>query len=169
MPSVASYAGTLRCIGQALQRQEIVVFELKSYASDFRLQCGDPNPPYTNLIQLSYTVDDIEALDQEGQTRRGRRSSNAVQFDSLPEVLRALGNYVDSKLAYLWRIYNADQSSYDPSIELEYETRARRLQAEKLPLSSILEMSTRMYKRRTKTTNPIDIFTGRGLDPARHR
>jgi len=29
MPSVASYAGTLRCIGQALQRQEIVVFELK--------------------------------------------------------------------------------------------------------------------------------------------
>jgi len=36
MPSVASYAGTLRCIGQALQRQEIVVFELKSYASDFR-------------------------------------------------------------------------------------------------------------------------------------
>ena len=162
MPSVASYAGTLRCIGQALQRQEIVVFELKSYASDFHLQCGDPNPPYTNLIQLSYTVEDIEVLDQEGQARRGRRSSNDVQFDSLPEVLRALGKYVDSKLAYLSRICNADQSSHDPSIELEYETRDGRLQAEKLPMSSILEMSTRMYKKRTKTPNPSDIFIGRG-------
>jgi hypothetical protein len=54
------------------------------------------------------------------------------------------------------------QSSHDPSIELEYETRDSRLQAEKLPMSSILEMSTRMYRRRTKTRNPSDIFIGRG-------
>jgi len=49
-----SYAAAFRCIGQELQSQNIEVFELKSYASEFRLQCGDPNPPYTGVIEMLF-------------------------------------------------------------------------------------------------------------------
>jgi hypothetical protein len=150
MPDVATYAGALRCIGQALQKQEIVAFELRTYGYDFRLQCGYPNPPYRNVIHLSYSLQDLEALERQGQARRGR-PYNGVQFNSLPEVLRTLGKYVDDKVGHVWRVCNADQSITDPTIELEYETRDRHVHAEKLPLSLISEMSMRMYKRRTKS------------------
>src|SRR6266545_8251512 len=67
-----NYAGALRCIGQALQSHEIEVFELSSFANEFRVVAGDPNPPYTALIKLNFSVQDIEILDREGQARRGR-------------------------------------------------------------------------------------------------
>jgi hypothetical protein len=40
-----NYARALRCIGQALQTRNIEVFELKTDANEFRVQCEDPNPP----------------------------------------------------------------------------------------------------------------------------
>ncbi|HEU4344692.1 MAG TPA: hypothetical protein VFU31_24315 [Candidatus Binatia bacterium] len=148
MPDITSYAAALRCIGQALQRQGIIVFELQVYDYDFHLHCVDPNPPYT--IHLSYSLKDLEALERQGQAKRGRPSTG-VRFNSLPEILRTLGKYVDEKGGSVWRICTADQSVRDPTIELEYKTRDRHLQAETLPLSLISEMSMRMYKRRTES------------------
>ncbi|HXG49781.1 MAG TPA: hypothetical protein VNN77_00040 [candidate division Zixibacteria bacterium] len=151
MPYVYGYGGALRCIGQALERQEIVVFDLKSYACEFRLECGDPRPPYARIVRLSYSVADLERLEAEGRARR-RMGSSPVDFGSLPEILRAVGSYIDHRSGHLLRVCNA---RVEPVIEVEYETMGRRLQHELLPLPAILEASTRMHQKRVKAQGGI--------------
>jgi hypothetical protein len=75
-----NYAVALRCIGQALQRQNIEVFELQSDGDDFRVQGANPNPPYIGLIELRFSLDDIKILDREGQAQR-RQSKSEFRFD----------------------------------------------------------------------------------------
>lgn len=152
-----NYAAALRCIGQALQNQNIEVFELKTNVKEFRVQAGDPNPPYSALIELHFSPDSIEILDREGQARR-RQSNSEFRFDSVPEILRALGAYVDSKHGHLRRLSNCclpDQGD----LEIEYQTRAGDVQTENLPMSFVREACVRMYKRRTRVSNPIDMIT----------
>jgi hypothetical protein len=154
-----NYAGALRCVGQALQDQSIEVFELRSYGDEFRVQGGDPNPPYTALIELNFSNDDIKILDREGQARRGE-SSGEVRFDSVPEILRALGAYIDNKRANLRWVNNSCSTPSDyPVIEVEYQTRAGDLQFETLTMNFIHDASVNMYKRRTQISNPINILT----------
>jgi len=154
-----NYAGALRCIGQALQNQKIEVFELRTHADEFRLQGGDPNPPYIALIELRFSIEDIKILDREGQARR-RQSNAEIRFDSLPEILRAGGEYIDNKRGYLRRVNNSSSSSFDgSSVEIEYETRAGDVQSKTLAMSFIREAAVRMYKRRTRFSNPISILT----------
>lgn len=86
-----NYAAAFRCIGQELQSKNIEVFELKSHADEFRLQCGDPNPPYVRIIDLSFSKENIEIIDREGRKRRGQ-STGEIRFDSIPEILRTVGS-----------------------------------------------------------------------------
>jgi hypothetical protein len=154
-----NYAGSLRCIGQSLQSQNIEVFELKFNVNEFRLQCGDPNPPYTGLVDLKFSIDDIAILDREGQARRGQLSTE-IRFDSLPEILRAIGEYIDSKRGMLQRISNICTANLDNrTLESEYENRAGDVQSETLTLSFIREIAVHMYKKRTRLSNPIGFLT----------
>jgi hypothetical protein len=160
MNYLANYAAALRCIGQVLQNHAIEVFELKSHANEFRVQAGDPKPPFVGLIELSFSPENIQILDREAQARR-RQMNGEVRFDSLAEVLRAVGEYLDGKRAHVRRIDNSDSSLSDqPFVEIEYETRGD-VQLERLALSSIREASVRMYKRRTRNTEPVSIFSRR--------
>jgi hypothetical protein len=153
-----NYAGALRCIGQALQNQNIEVFELKTEANEFRVEGADPNPPYTSLIKLNFSIDDIKIIDREGQARR-RRSKSEFRFDSLPEILRAVGKYVDDKRAARLRWVNNCCLSDKDEIEIEYQTRAGDIRAETLSISAIRETAVDMYKRRTRLPNPIGMVT----------
>ena len=117
---------------------------------------GDPNPPYTALIKLNFSVQNIEILDREGQARRGQ-STTDVRFDSVPEVLRAVGEYLDHKRGYLRRVDNS--SSSEAAVEIQYQTRAGDVQTENLATSLIHETCVHMYKRRTRRTNPISILS----------
>jgi len=90
VPLNFGYAGVLRCIGQASQKQTIDIFELKSYADEFRLQAGDPNPPYIALIEMRFSIAQIEVLDREVKMRRGQ-SNDGIRFDSISEILRGIG------------------------------------------------------------------------------
>ena len=156
-----NYAGALRCIGQALHHQNIEVFELRSQASGFRVQAGDPNPPYVGLIDVSFSTEMIKMLEREAQAKRGQ-SNGAVRFDSLSEVLRAVGEYFDNKRGHLRRINNSASSTSDcPVLEVEYETRAGEVQSEALAMSFIRQSSVHMYKKRARITKPISIFAGR--------
>jgi hypothetical protein len=156
-----NYAGALRCIGQALQNQNIEVFELRTRVDEFRLQGGDPNPPYLALIELRFSIEGIKLLDREGQARR-RQSTAEIRFDSLPEILRAVGEYLDHNLGHLRRFNNSSSSNfYDPTVEVEYETRTRDVRSENLTMSFIRESAVRMYKKRTRLSNPVDISTRR--------
>jgi len=102
MPLNFGYAGVLRCIGQALQKRNIDIFELKSSADEFRLQAGDPHPPYIALIEMRFSTAQIEVLDREGKMRRSQ-SNDGIRFDSIPEILRGIGGYVDSHRGQLLR------------------------------------------------------------------
>ena len=159
MQYFTNYAGTLRCIGQVLHNQEIEAFEINTHANEFRLLAGDPNPPYTALIELKFSVQDIEILDREGQARRGQSTTETTndRFDSVPEVLRAVGEYLDHKRGYVRRVDNS--SSSGAAVEIEYQTRAGDVQTENLAMSLIHETCVHMYKRRTRRTNPISILT----------
>jgi len=154
-----NYSNSLRCIGQSLQSQNIEVFELRSNFNEFRLQCGDPNPPYIGLVNLKLSIDDITILDREGQARRGE-SSTEIRFNSLPETLRAIGEYIDSKRGGLRRISNIYTANFDnPTLESEYENRAGEVQSEILTLSFVREIAVNMYRKRTRLSNPIDFLT----------
>jgi hypothetical protein len=75
-----NYAVSLRCIGQALQRQNIELFELKSDGDDFRVQGANPNPPYIGIIDLRFSLNDIKILDREA--RHGVVNDPTPNFDS---------------------------------------------------------------------------------------
>jgi hypothetical protein len=156
-----NYAGALRCIGQFLHKHEVEAFEIKTHANEFRLVAGDPNPPYTALINLKFSVEDLEILDREGQAQRGRSTTEItdIRFDSLTEILRAIGDYLDHKRLDLRRLDNSSLSG--TAVEIEYQTRAGDILTENLAMNFIRDTCVRMYKRRTRLSNPISILTGK--------
>jgi hypothetical protein len=158
MHNVSNYAHDLRCIGQALQNLEIEAFELESDSTNFRLLAGDPRPPYTALLELKFSPQKIAVLDREGRARRGKSSPN-VRFDSIPEMLRSIGAYVDNLQAQLRRLDNSGSILDDPTVSIEYETRTGGTQAENLKMSFIRDTCVRMYKRRSELSSPINMVT----------
>jgi hypothetical protein len=156
MVNSSNYASALRCIGQSLRGHDIEAFELKIHANQFRLLAGDPNPPCTALIELNFSLQNIESLDRQGKTRRGQADS-AARFDSVPEVLRAVGEYVDRKNGSLRRVDNS--ASPESAVEIEYQDRAGDVKIENLTASLIRDICVRMYKRRTRLAQPINILT----------
>ena len=155
---IPNYAIALRCIGQALERQNIDIFELIADADGFVVQCADPKPPYTGIVRLHYSVDSITILDREGQAQR-QRAKSEFRFDSLPEILRAIGGYLDPKRAQLLRLNNGCAPAGE--VEVEYQTREREVQSEILLMDSIREIGVNMYKQRSRISNPIDLRTRR--------
>jgi hypothetical protein len=153
-----NYAVALRCIGQALQRQNIELFELKSDTDDFRVQGANPNPPYIGIIDLRFSLNDIKILDREGQAQR-RQSKSEFRFDSVPEILRAVGKYVDDKRgARLRRLNNCCLSDQD-AVEIEYQTRGEDVRSEILSMSVIREIGVNMYKERNRVPNQVRMVT----------
>ena len=152
-----NYAGALRCIGQALEIRNIGVFELIVDGDAFAARCGDPNPPYTSIVTLHYSPQRITILDRDGQAHR-RQMKSYSRFDSLPEILRAAGNYVDSQGGQIRMLTNCSTS--EASIEVEYQTRAG-IKSETLSTSLIRDIAVTMFKRRTRISNPIDLLTRR--------
>ena len=143
------YANALRCIGQELESRDIEVFEVKNHANEFRVQAGDPNFPYTGLIDIKLSAEQIEVLDRRGQVSRGK-ASEEMKFDSIPNMLRAVGEYID-KHGYLRRVDNSCPLVADQlPMEVEYQTRAGDIRREMLPMSVIREASVSMYKRRAR-------------------
>lgn len=156
-----NYAGALRCIGQALEIRNIAVFELIVDADEFVVRCGDPNPPYTGILTLQYSPQRITILDREGQARR-RQMKPYFRFDRLPEILRAAGSYVDSKRGEIRMVTNCSAS--EAGIQVEYQDRAG-IESEMLSTAAIREIAVRMFKQRTRISNPIDMLTRRSERP----
>ena len=157
-----NYAGALRCIGQALETRNIAVFELTVVADEFVVRCGDPNPPYTGILTLHYSPQRITILDREGQARR-RQMKPYFRFDSLPEILRAAGRYVDSKRGEIRMLTNC--SAAEAGIQVEYQTRAG-VKSETLSTATIRDIAVHMFKRRTQISNPIDMLSRRSQTPS---
>jgi len=153
-----NYAISLRCVGQVLESRSIEIFELVTTKGDeFRVEYSDPDPPYTRLRRLLLSPESITILDREGEARR-RQTKSEFRFDSLSQMLRAVGKYIDSKQAELRRL---NSLSGVGDIELEYQTRAGEVRLETLDADRIREFAVDMYKRRSQISNPINVIARR--------
>ncbi len=143
-----SYSSTLRCLGQALEQRDIVAFELKCENQEFRLRCGG-SPDSLALIDLRFSEHDISSLEQQGRAKRGR-SSKTSDFNGLPEILRAVGRFVDRKRGSLIGICNVDSATpADDCLKVEYQDYTGQTRVEKLLRASLQDRLTRMYKERS--------------------
>ena len=149
MASRHDHSKALRVIGQELDKRGIDLFELRCLRAEYYLQCGDPTPPHIGLIELSFTDDDVVSLELKAAAQRGS-NFKLVDFESLPEVLRATGRYIENKEAFLLRISNSESPPDSDTIKLEYESRDGRTHVEELPVSTLAETARRMYKERSR-------------------
>jgi hypothetical protein len=153
MASRHVYSRILRTIGQALEKRHIDLFDLRCHQNEFFLQCGDPTPPHLSLVELRYTLADLDDLDLDARDNRAG-SFKLVDFEGLPEILRALGRRVEESGGQLLRICNSESSSSDGVIQLEYQTRDGERDTEELHRASVEDYAMRMYKERTRMSNP---------------
>jgi len=140
---------TLRVIGQVLETQHIDLFDLKCFGNEFYVQCGDPQPPHLNLVEMRYTADEIHSLDTKAKTKR-QRTFKLVNFEGLPELLRTVGHRVDENNARLLRVTNSESATALDSIKIEFQTRDGQRHAEEFLTGTIGDQSLRMYKERTR-------------------
>ena len=146
------HSKALRVIGQELVKRGIDIFELRCLRAEYYLQCGDPTPPHTGLIQLSFTDDDVTSMEIAAASQRGN-TFKLVDFEGLPELLRASGRYIESKEGQLLKISNVDSPLDSDLIKLEYESRDGRTHIEELPASTLAETARRMYKERSRSNS----------------
>ncbi|MGH7854325.1 MAG: hypothetical protein ACREP3_12840 [Candidatus Binatia bacterium] len=125
------------------------MFDLKCSDGEFFLQCGGPSPPYLDLVEFSCSLAEVEKLDTQSRAARGS-SFKLVNFESLPEVFRAIGRRIDDRDGQLLRVCNSDLPFFPDSVTVEYHTRDRRRHVEKFFLSSMSEHALRMYKTRAR-------------------
>jgi hypothetical protein len=149
MASRHDHSKALRTIGQELVKRGIDLFELRCLRAEYYLQCGDPNPPYVGLIELSFSDDDVISLELAAASQRGG-AFKFVEFEGLPELLRAAGRYVDNKEGMLLRISNTESPLEGDTMRVEYETRDGRSHLEEVPLTELAETARRMYKERSR-------------------
>jgi len=142
------HSKSLRIIGQELVKRGIDLFELRCLRSEYYLQCGDPTPPYIGLIELSFTDDDLISLEVAAVSQRGG-AFKFVDFEGLPEILRAAGRHIESKDGMLLRISNTESGEND-TLRLEYESPDGRNHLEEVPLVELAETARRMYKERAR-------------------
>ena len=149
MASKYPYSRALRTVGQALEKRRIDLFDLRWFQNKYFLQCGDPTPPHLSLVELRYTVADLQDLDLDARDHRAH-SFKPVNFEGLPEILRALGRRVEEKDGQLSRICNSESSGTYSLIQLEYQTRDGQRQVEELRTAAVCDYAMRMHKERTR-------------------
>ena len=160
-----SESRALRTIGQELNRRGIDLFELRCLRKEYYLQCGDPNPPYTGFLEITFSDDEIDSLDTAAASGRGN-GVTFVDFEALPEVLRAIGRYVENKEGTLLRISSSVAASEQEMMGLEYDGRDGRVHVEQLPVSALAEIAMRMYKERSRAKPSPG--SGAGPEQRRH-
>ena len=148
MASRYDHSKALRVIGQELAKRGIDLFELRCLRTEYYLQCGDPTPPHVGLIELSFSDDDVVSLELAWAGQRGG-AFKFVDFESLPEILRAAGRHLENKEGMLLRISNTESPDTDV-LRLENESRDGRNHVEDVPLVELSETARRMYKERAR-------------------
>ena len=144
-----AYSRVLRTVGQALEKRQIDLFDLRCSQDEYFLQCGDPTPPHLSLVELRYTLADLDDLDLDARDNRVG-SFKLVNFEGLPEILRALGHRVEESGGHLLRICNSESTNPYSLIQLEYQTRDGERRVEELHTATIGDCAMRMYKERTR-------------------
>jgi hypothetical protein len=96
------------------------------------------------FIELRYTAEDVQRLEQEGQSRR-RDSNGMPDFYNLSQILRTVGAYVDSKHTRMRKLYKRGMK-----LTLEYETAEGLPNIEEHTVSSFYNFFVHMYLHRQR-------------------
>lgn len=145
-----SHARELRTIGQELDKRGIDIFDLRYLDNgDYVLECADPNPPFTDLIELKYSAFDLATMNLNAARARSA-GFTLVDFESMAEVLRAIGRYVEQLDGKLSRIAVPEAAAAGAMFRIEYQSRDGRYCVEELRAADIADLALRMYKRRSK-------------------
>jgi hypothetical protein len=99
--------------------------------------------PTVTELDLCYTWQDIDRLEQEGQQRR-RDGEGAADAGSLSQVLRTVGAYVNHKGARLIKL-----SRNPAELSITYETASGPQIVEVLAPSALYDFWVRMYLKRS--------------------
>lgn len=98
--------------------------------------------PASDLLELHYTLNDIERADTEAQARR-KTSAAIPEAHALSQILRAAGGYVDQKGG---RLVGVTKTNDD--ITIEYDSAMRRKMTEQFTVASLYDYWVKMYLRR---------------------
>jgi len=137
-------------------KRGIDLFELRYSGNEYRLLCGDPEPPHLRFVEMRYSGDEIEALDPEARKQR-RGQFAMINFDSLPEILRATGRKINNHGGKLVRIGNSEASIAANAIRVGYQMRDGRLHNENIALATVADLALRMYKERSDRFNDVTV------------
>jgi hypothetical protein len=124
MQSGNGYDQQLRAIGQSLDNKRITTFELKADSERYVVRGVQEKDSgllarlrdWRNRMQgapkqtsLGYGTAEIERLDNDGRLNRAKRD-RLPDFYSLPNTLRTVGSYLDSKNAELMELHKSPLS-----------------------------------------------------------
>ncbi len=140
----------LRIIGQELKRRGVDLFELRCQRMEYYLRCGDPNPPDNGLLEITFSDDEIALLDSAAASDRGN-GLTLVNFAEMPEILRAIGRYVENKEGTLLRISRVLSTTGRDMMRFEYGGLEGQVYVEQIPVSTLAETARRMYNERSLT------------------
>jgi hypothetical protein len=171
MSQVSNYAQLLRPVGQVLEALKVESFSLtiestgvhviaqkkaekQSPAPELSLrgawqslrgQKAEPvrQPEATSgVLELHYSQSDIERIDTEERSMRTGKGVSS-EAHALPEVLRAVGGYVDQKGGQVLAVKKEKQD-----VTIEYESALRKNIIEQFTLASLYDYWVKMYMRR---------------------
>lgn len=104
-------------------------------------------PSNASRIELCYTTEDVERLDEDGRSRRGK-SESVGDARSLSQILRSIGAYLNQKRARLSKITRESDN-----LVVEYETSVGSKMKETLASRDLYDLWVRMYLQRAERTS----------------
>jgi hypothetical protein len=161
-----SYSQSLRVIGQFLETLKPKDFEIQLLEDELAVRLRvlevivPPTPPKSKFSfrapppaptrteektsERRYSIQEIENLDREGQTKRVDGDA-PTDFYSLSQMLRTVGSYVDHRHLRLLSL------SWDGTrLALQLEGADKRSRTEEHAVSSFHDYFSRMYLRRKR-------------------
>jgi hypothetical protein len=95
-------------------------------------------------VELCYTAQDIERLEENGRARRGQAQTSADAY-SLSQIMRSIGAYLNQKRARLCKL-----SREVDCVVVEYETSLGSRMKETLAIKDLYDLWVRMYLQRAE-------------------
>lgn len=115
-------------------------------AQERRDQSNDSGTRVISPVELHYTLQDVERLEEAGRARRGK-SQKAADASSLSQVMRCIGGYLTQKRARLLKLMRGSDC-----IDVEYETSLGSQIKETLSVKDLYDLWVRMYLQRAERT-----------------
>ncbi len=152
--SDVSYSIALRCIGQDLERRGVTSFAIRRDGSQFVVLESERKASGAACEISRYTPSDIEMMDRCGETQRGHPSN--PEFLHRPQILRAIGEYLDKYGSALISITPTELESNDSPFRVEYMTREGERIVDDRPGAAIFDECVLMFQKRNRVTKTLN-------------